>query len=98
MEFSNDDSMLLAVSRDRQFSVFKIHRTGTCCLLTICEGFLLFENPNLQQDSLESNNISSFQAEIKLHTPKIFCIVIVGLVYWNPFSFSIFILFIERNS
>ncbi|KAJ6980655.1 hypothetical protein NC653_024099 [Populus alba x Populus x berolinensis] len=29
MEFCRDDSMLLAVSRDRQFSVFTIKRTGT---------------------------------------------------------------------
>ncbi|XP_065881280.1 elongator complex protein 2 [Euphorbia lathyris] len=29
MEFSHDDSMLLAVSRDRQFSIFRILRTGT---------------------------------------------------------------------
>lgn len=28
MEFSHDDSMLLAVSRDRQFSIFTIQRTG----------------------------------------------------------------------
>ncbi|KAJ4833598.1 Elongator subunit elp2 [Turnera subulata] len=29
MEFSHDDSLLLAVSRDRQFTVFKIRRSGT---------------------------------------------------------------------
>ncbi|GMY18455.1 elongator complex protein 2 isoform X2 [Fagus crenata] len=29
MQFSHDDNMLLAVSRDRQFSVFTIKRTGT---------------------------------------------------------------------
>lgn len=29
MEFSHDNNMLLAVSRDRQFSVFTIKRTGT---------------------------------------------------------------------
>ncbi|KAF2310942.1 hypothetical protein GH714_018676 [Hevea brasiliensis] len=28
MEFSHDNSMLLAVSRDRQFSIFTIQRTG----------------------------------------------------------------------
>ncbi|EOY00048.1 Elongator protein 2 isoform 1 [Theobroma cacao] len=29
MEFSHDDSLLLTVSRDRQFSIFTINRTGT---------------------------------------------------------------------
>lgn len=29
MEFSHDDNLLLAVSRDRQFSIFKINRAGT---------------------------------------------------------------------
>lgn len=29
MEFSHDDTLLLTVSRDRQFSIFKINRTGS---------------------------------------------------------------------
>ncbi|XP_027363697.1 elongator complex protein 2 [Abrus precatorius] len=42
MEFSHDDNFLLTVSRDRQFSVFSVTRTGTgeisCSLLARQEG------------------------------------------------------------
>lgn len=40
LEFSHDDSMLLAVSRDRQFSIFSIERTGT-----LIPHYFFFMNP-----------------------------------------------------
>lgn len=40
MEFSHDDTLLLTVSRDRQFSIFKFNRTGS--LKSTNSGRILF--------------------------------------------------------
>lgn len=49
MEFSHDDEMLLAVSRDRQFSVFSVKTTGIISLQIHI--YLLFSNFPLEKNT-----------------------------------------------